>query len=188
MKIVLMRHGKSRIDKHLRLNAAEFSAWVERYNAAGIDSDCQPPQEAIEQATQCAFTVCSNLARSVESAKALGIERIGICSSMFREMDMPHAAWRFPSISLPAWSVFFRLAWAFGYSANAESFKAAKARARSCAEHLANLSSTHGTVLFVGHGSLNWFVAKHLKRMGWQSTEKPPRKYWEYCVFHVQAT
>ncbi len=188
MKIVLMRHGKPRIDKHLRLNAAEFGAWVEKYNAAGIDSECQPPLEAIEQATKCAFTVCSNLARSVESAKALGVERIGVCSSMFREMDMPHATWRFPSISLLAWSVFFRLAWAFGYSANAESFKAAKTRARGCAEHLANLSSTHGTVLFVGHGSLNWFIAKYLKRMGWLSAEKPPRKYWEYSVFHVQAT
>lgn len=134
------------------------------------------------------FTVCSNLERSLESAKLLGVERIGVHSLMFREMDMPNAAWRFPTLSLQTWLVFFRLAWAFGYSANVESFKSAKERARSCATHLANLASTHGTVLFIGHGSLNWFVAKYLKRMGWLSAEKSPRKYWEYSVFHMWST
>ena len=45
-----MRHGKPKIDKRLRLNAAEFGVWVKKYNAAGIDTECQPPQEAIAQA------------------------------------------------------------------------------------------------------------------------------------------
>lgn len=183
-----MRHGKPEIDKRPRLNAFEFGAWVEKYNAAGIDTACQPPQAAIEKANQCAFIVCSNLPRSLESAKTLGIGHLGISDPMFREMDMPHTAWRFPKLSVLAWSVIFRLAWAFGYSAGVESFKAAKGRARRCAEHLVSLASTHGTVLFVGHGSLNWFIAKHLKSMGWLCAEKPPRKYWEFSVFHIEAT
>ena len=187
MQIVLMRHGKPKIDMRRRLNAAEFGVWVEQYNAAGIDDECLPTQEAVAQASQCAFTVCSNLPRSLESANALGIERIGAYSHMFREMDMPHATWRFPTLSLQAWVVLFRLAWALGYSANTESFKSSRTRARSCAEQLANLASTHSTVLFVGHGSLNWFVARYLKRMGWLSVDKSPRKYWEYSVFHKQA-
>jgi broad specificity phosphatase PhoE len=173
--------------KRRRLNAAEFGVWVEQYNAAGIDAEYLPTQEAVAQASQCAFTVCSNLPRSLESANALGIERIGASSHMFREMDMPHAAWRVPTLSLQAWLVFFRLAWALGYSANAESFKSAKTRARSCAEQLANLAVTNGTVLFVGHGSLNWFVARCLKRMGWISADKPSRKYWEHSVFYMQV-
>ena len=188
MQIVLMRHGKPKIDTRRRLNAAEFGVWVEQYNAAGIDTKCLPTREAVAQASQCAFTVCSNLPRSLESANALGVERIGAYSHMFREMDMPHAAWRFPTLSLQAWLIFFRLAWALGYSGNAESFKSAKARARSCAEQLANLASAHGTVLFVGHGSLNWFVARYLKRMGWLSADNPPKKYWEHSVFYMQAT
>lgn len=188
MQIVLMRHGKPRVEKHLRLNAAEFGAWIEKYNAAGIDTESQPPQVAIEQANQCAFTVCSNLPRSLESAKALGVERISVCDPMFREMDMPHAAWLFPRLSLPAWLVFFRLAWAFGYSANVESFKTAKERAHSCAKHLTSLASTHGAVLFVGHGSLNWFIAKYLKSMGWLCSERPPRRYWECSVFQPNNT
>lgn len=185
MQIVLMRHGKPKINKHLRLNAAEFCAWVEEYNASGIDTELTPPPRAIEQAIQCAVTVCSHLPRSLESARALGIGHIGVCDPTFREMDMPHIKWRFPKLPLSMWLVLFRLAWAFGYSTNVESFKAAKERARRCAEHLADLASAHGSVLFVGHGSLNWFIAKHLKSMGWLCSEKPPRKYWEYSVYCI---
>jgi broad specificity phosphatase PhoE len=183
-----MRHGKPKIDKHLRLNAGEFGIWVEKYNAAGIDTEHPPPQDAIEQASQCAVAVCSHLPRSLESAKALGIERIGVHDALFREMEMPHVRWHFSRLSLPMWSVFFRLAWALGYSANVESFKAAKGRARRCTEHLADLASTHDSVLFVGHGTMNWFIAKCLKSMGWSCTEKPPRKYWEFSVYRIQTT
>jgi broad specificity phosphatase PhoE len=188
LQIVLMRHGKPKIGKNLRLNAEEFGIWVKEYNASGIDTEYPPPQFVIEQANQCAFAVCSDLPRSLESAKALGVERVGACDPMFREMDMPHARWRFPTLSLVVWSVFFRFAWVLGYSANAESFKAAKERARNCAESLTDLASTHGTVLFVGHASLNWFIAKYLKRMGWLCLDKPPRKYWEFSVHRIQAT
>lgn len=178
-----MRHGKPRVEYGPGLNAAEFGAWVKKYNAAGVDTACQPPQVAVERAKQCAFTVCSNLPRSLESAKALGVERLGLSDSMFRELDMPHAELRFPKLSVLAWSVIFRLAWAFGYSMGVESFKAARERARRCAEHLACLASTHGAVLFVGHGALNWFVAKDLKSMGWSCSEKPSRAYWKSRVF-----
>ena len=188
MQIVLMRHGKPKIENRLRLNAMGFGGWVEEYNAAGVDTACQPTPAAIEQANQCKFVVCSNLPRSLESAKTLGIQQLGVSDPMFREMDMPHAAWRFPKLSVLAWSVIFRLAWVLGYSAGGESFKAAKERARRCAEHLVSLASIHGAVLFVGHGSLNWFIAKHLKSMGWLCAEKLPRKYWEFSVFHLKKT
>lgn len=187
MQIVLMRHGRPLIDSRRRLHAAAFAAWVERYDAAGIDAAWAPPLLAIERARQCTFVVCSDLARSWESASAVGLAQADVCSPMFREMEMPAAAWRFPKLSLPVWSVFFRLLWVFGYSAGAESFTAAKARARDCAEQLADWASVHGSVLFVGHGSLNWFIARHLKRMGWSCPTRPPRRYWEYSVHSIAA-
>lgn len=176
------------VDSDSQVTAADFGRWVERYNASGIHPDCRPPQLAVEQAGQCSFTVCSNLPRSLESAKLLGIKSIDLCDAEFREMDMPFANWRSPRIPVRIWSVFFRLIWALGYSANAESFKAAKERARHCANRLADLASTHGTVLFVGHGSLNWFIARCLKGMEWSCPRKPPRKYWEFGVYCYRAT
>lgn len=187
MQIVLMRHGKPDIDTDLWVNALEFGAWVEKYNAAGIDNACEAPRHAVEQARRCAFVVCSNLARSLESARVIGVERVAVCSPMFREMEMPFAAWKFPRLSPSAWSIFFRLAWLLGHATGAESFRAAKARARSCAEQLADSAATHGNVLFVGHGSLNWFIARHLRRMGWSCATRPPAKHWECSVYSIRA-
>jgi broad specificity phosphatase PhoE len=83
--------------------------------------------------------------------------------------------------------LLFRLAWVLGYSGQVESFKAAKLRARRCAERLADLATTHGAVLFVGHGSVNWFIGKELQRMGWICAGNRPRKYWEFTIYSSQA-
>lgn len=176
------------IDQERRLSAAEFGQWVSAYNEAGINVGCAPSQDAIDQAQKCAFVVCSNLPRSLESAKALGLEGIDVCDSIFREFDMPHATWRYPRLSPGTWAVVFRLLWAVGYSKNIESFEEARERARSCAERLAELASEQGKVLFVGHGSLNWFISRYLKKMGWTGSAKAPRRYWEYCVYRYHAT
>lgn len=177
-----------KIDRDRRLSAAELGIWVAAYNAAGIDLDLRPPQNAIGQASTCAFVMCSNLPRSLESAKALGLDNIGACESLFREVDLPYASWYFPRLPPSAWTVFFRLMWALGYSGNTESLSEAKARARRCAERLAELAAEHDRVLLVGHGSLNWFVARHLKRMGWSGPKKAPRRYWEFGVYSFNAT
>lgn len=188
MKIILMRHGKPNIDNSLRLNALEFGAWVERYNDAGLDADDLPPLEAVEQAGLSAFIVCSDLPRSLESARALGVKRIDLSSSSFREFDMPSSAWRFPVLPLSVWLLFFRLAWMFGYSPRVESFKAAKVRAHDCAKQLVSLASTYDTILFVGHGSLNWLLVKYLKRLGWQLAKKPKGRYWRRCILQKSMT
>lgn len=188
VQIVLLRHGLPMIDRDRRVNATDFGVWVSEYDAVGIDARHRPPQAAIEQARGCAFVVCSSLPRSLESARALGMENIGACEPLFREMGMPYANWRFPRLGLAVWSVLFRLMWAVGYSANAEPFKEARERARACAERLADLASLHGTVLLVGHGSLNWFIARYLKSMGWKGPRKSPRKHWDFAVYCHQAT
>lgn len=177
-----------KIDKNRRSTPREFGHWVAEYNAAGIDIECRPPQSTIDQAARCKFVVCSSLPRSLDSAKALGIENIDVCESMFREMDMPYAQSHFPRLSLLAWTVIFRLMWLVGFSANAESFREGKKRANRCAERLMELASEHGTVLLVGHGSLNWLIARHLKSKGWSGAKKSPRRYWEFSVYRRHAT
>jgi broad specificity phosphatase PhoE len=171
------------IDKKSLLNAAEFGRWISAYNEAEIDVGCMPTQNAMELAQKCSFVICSNLHRSSESAKFLGVEKIDVREPMFREMDMPYANWRFPRFSPKIWVVIFRLLWAAGYSANAESFKKARKRAYLCAERLADLASEHSSVLFIGHGSLNWFVSRYLKRKGWNGPNKSPQKFWEFGVY-----
>ncbi len=56
--------------------------------------------------------------------------------------------------------------WLFSFSKNGEFFKQAKNRARLAAEKLIALAQTHHDVLLVGHGFINHFIAKELKKRG----------------------
>jgi hypothetical protein len=188
VEIVLLRHGMPKINKHRWLNAAGFGLWISEYNAAGIDLGCMPPNDLIGRAGRCSFIVCSDLPRSLESARVLKVDNIDICEPLFRELEMPHGNWRFPQLPTSVWVVAFRLLWAAGYTGKVEPFGEAKARARRCAEHLAEYASEHGTVLFVGHGSLNWFIGKYLKSMGWSGPSGSARRYWDYGVFCYNGT
>lgn len=188
MQITLLRHGMPNIDKNSRITATEFGAWVSEYNTASLDViACEPPPVTIEHAHKCRFVVCSNLTRSLESAKALGLPDINASEALFRELETPHANWCFPRLSPGAWAVIFRIMWAAGYSANVETFEEARGRARHCAERLAELATEHGKILFVGHGLLNWLISRYLKKMGWAGSRTPPRKYWDFAIYNYHT-
>jgi broad specificity phosphatase PhoE len=183
MQIVLMRHGRPAIDGQQRLSARSFGAWVDQYNAAAIDPASPPPAAAISQARLARHVLCSTLPRSLTSAAALGIDAPHGQDTAFRELEMPHADWHFPILPVGLWSVLFRLAWALGYHRHAESFASARTRAAACATTLSQLAATHGSVLFIGHGALNGFIAQALRRSGWHSPDSAPRHYWQYAIF-----
>lgn len=188
MQIILMRHGRPAIEARQRLSANGFGIWVGHYNAAAIDPASPPPAEAIEQARQAAYVLCSTLPRSLTSAAALGIQTPHRRDAEFRELEMPHADWQIPILPVGLWAALFRLAWALGYHRQTESFAAARARAANCAETLSQLATTHGNVLFIGHGALNWFIARALRRAGWHSLDGTPRRHWQYAVFSRTTT
>ena len=123
MKIVILRHGKPKIETPGRLNASGFERWIAAYNKSGIDTTHSPTQNAIAQTQACSIVVCSDLPRSIESATALGIKNVKVQDSLFRECGMPYADWNYPKLSVPVWSHIFRILQLLGYTSNAESFK-----------------------------------------------------------------
>jgi len=183
VKIVLLRHGKPEVENSGDLSAAGFGQWITAYNEAGIDIDHAPPRQALAQAKACSVVVCSHLPRSIESAWALGVTNIEVQDALFRECDMPYADWHYPRLSVPGWSSVFRILQLMGYSSNAESFREARQRAYSCALRLSALAANYESVLFVGHGLLNWLLAGNLLRMGWVGPRSIGRRYWDYGVY-----
>lgn len=181
MQIILMRHGRPLGPAPRWLSARAFGAWVDAYDAAPIDPACPPPAAALRLARQAAWVQCSSLPRSLSSAAALGV-RPDAGDVAFRELDLPRADWRFPPLPVACWLLLFRLAWVAGYRRQAESFAAARDRAAACAAGLIQLAGQQGSVLFVGHGALNWFIGRALRRAGWQSSGGA-RRYWEAAVF-----
>jgi broad specificity phosphatase PhoE len=183
MEIVIIRHGRSILNTSGKVSASEFGNCVREYDIAGIDESYPPSMEVIEKASSCKFVVCSDLERSLHSARLLQIEKPDLISALYRECEIPYANWDFPRIAKTVWPVVFRTLQILGYSSNAESYKEIKQRARECADQLVELAQLHGSVLYIGHGALNWVLHKSLHGLGWSGPEKSVREHWAYGVY-----
>jgi broad specificity phosphatase PhoE len=87
------------------------------------------------------------------------------------------------SMSLYKWGVFLRVISIFGFSRNGESLSMARIRAIEAASELVNLAKEKKSVLLVGHGFINYFIAKELLRKKWLGPSKPGGGYWEYGTY-----
>lgn len=73
------------------------------------------------------------------------------------------------------WIVLVRVLWVLGFSRNGESLRNAKKRANHAAARLVELAEEHQQILLVGHGFINYFIAKELRKRGWSGPSRPGR-------------
>lgn len=183
MEITLLRHGEPVIPPLTRITARSFQRWVELYNFADLSESSIPSDETIFHASKCNAVVCSELPRSIQSAKALKIENITLSSALFNEAGLPISNWQVIKLSPKTWAVIFRILWLLGYSRNSESYKEAKVRARKSVRILDELAVKYNSVLFVGHGVYNRLLSKYLIAEGWTWEKKTSSKHWEFNVY-----
>lgn len=193
MRIILLRHGKPKIDLHSMLKnrcaSADLENLINSYDLAGLSVDEKITDEVIEMATTCNIVIHSDLQRSIDSAKALGLHEVHHYSdALFREPTPPFAHWKYPKLTLLSWFILFRALWYLGYSNNGESISSARKRATQGAEKLKILAKKHDSVILVGHGFINRFIAKALLSSGWKGPKVPGNNYWEYGVYEPIAT
>ncbi len=183
MQIVLLRHGKPNVPEYKKLRANELHQWIESYNLAGIVSEPVPSQGATKITNVCSTVACSDLARAIESARALRV-KISVIEPVFREVGLPFCS--FPTLKLPPniWAALFRVLWFLGYSSNSESIHEARLRASNGAKKLIEMARNNGSVLLIGHGFVNRFIAKELLAEGWQGPKSPGKKYWEFGEYY----
>ena len=184
MKIVLLRHGKVNYPPISILSASEFTEWVDSYNTNELDVSSKPSEEAMRIAATANAVVCSKMPRSLESVRVLGIKEVTLCHSLFNEAGLPIAEWNFPRLSVRIWAIIFRLIWFFGYSNNSESLSEAKTRSVKATNKLIEIAGEYQSVVFVGHGIINHFIAKELRNRGWVGPKSPTKRYWEYGVYN----
>lgn len=183
MKIIILRHGKPVIPSLRKLSASAFSEWVNEYNAAGLSPTSKPTEHAKIHANDCNAIVCSELPRSIESAKAFNNKSIVLSDSIFNEAGLPGANWQVMKLSPKTWAVTFRVLWLLGYSRSSESFKEAKSRATEAVEKLTEIAQEYESVLFVGHGVFNRILANELRRRGWFGPKNPGANHWAFAVY-----
>lgn len=186
MEITLIRHGKPTFELRGNAQSKEIGDIVRNYNLSGITGE--PPIASKHKVISCNVAVCSDFTRSIESAKALGFNNIHLTDPVFREVAMPYFAKGSFTMPVSAWSILFRSLSVFGFSNNGESLSMAIKRARIAALTLIEISQTHESVLLVGHGFMNYFIAKELLSRNWRGPSQPGRNYWEYGKYIYYAT
>ncbi len=185
MKITLIRHGKPAFELKGKAKARDIGEIIIRYDLSGIEGE--PPEDAKQRASACHVAVCSDLSRSLESAKALGFADILLSDPVFREIAMPHFNQGSLTLSVGAWGLLLRCLSTVGFSRNGESISMAKQRAQVAASTLIEVAHEHQSVLLVGHGFVNYFIAQELLARNWVGPTKPGRGYWEYGVYRYRA-
>ena len=175
MEIVLIRHGPPDFNGSRWLLRHRMRDLLDEYAKSRMFS--QPPAETVAFLAQCSTgkVACSTLARSIDSARALGHPS----ALQIRELDeaeLPCLPWKFPA-SYRVMAVAMRIAWFLGYSGNGRSYSSTRDRARAGAVRLAELAKCRG-VLAVGHGIMNSLVSRQLVASGWSISERSGSGYW----------
>jgi len=184
MDITLLRHGRPTFKIRGWLKSSELGQMINTYEYAGICGS--PTMDTRDHVRDCNVVVCSDLPRSVESAYRLGVKKIHSIDEHYRECELPH--FNSGSLMLPTklWVALLRTLWLLGFSKNAESISHAKERAKQVAYHLIKLAEEHQTVVFVGHGVLNYYVAKELRSLNWRGPKRPKTSYWAMNIYRYR--
>jgi broad specificity phosphatase PhoE len=184
MEIILIRHGKPEFELIGKARARELPNIVQNYNESGIAG--LPPPAAAQMALRCDAVICSDLRRSLHSAEVLGIKNVNVIDALFREVAIPHFTNGAIELPVSAWGVILRTLSIFGFSRNGESLSMARTRAKEAAAQLVKIAHNHERIMLVGHGFINYFIAKELLSNNWIGPSRPGQDYWEYGVYQYK--
>lgn len=181
MQITLLRHGRPSFELKGTLRASELRDTKAAYDASSIINT--PDQAVIDHAVCHNIAVCSHLPRAISSARALGIDKIHVTDSLFREADLPYFDGGHIRLPIDGWVTLYRLLSLFGFAHNGESMRDTKRRAGDAALRLIELATEHQSVLLVGHGFINLFIAKVLLADNWRGPTRPGSNFWDFSVY-----
>ena len=185
-QILLVRHGRPRVEWPRRCRHGDFKRWMAEYEAAGLDPSSPPPPKLIEMAAESGLFLSSCRPRSYQSAQRLSQGLPVTQLSELDEVPLPHLP--IPVIELPTelWVLLTRLSHVAGYAREIESIDMARARSRLAARRIAEYASGNGKIAVVAHGTINWLIGRHLKRQGWRVQSRGEMGgYWHWRLFDL---
>ncbi|MDX8365623.1 histidine phosphatase family protein [Cytobacillus sp. IB215665] len=181
MEISLIRHGKSKHTDNNVITCTQFKDWVEKYDHIGVFEEKSYPTKTVRTISTAKLVISSDLERSTASVKLLNSNVKTISIPIFRETTLPTpktALWGMESRP-STWALIFRCLWFSGYvTADCESYRIAKNRAREASALLVDYAQKYTSIVLVGHGFINLLIAKELKSNGWKGNRRPSSKHW----------
>jgi broad specificity phosphatase PhoE len=185
-QILLVRHGRPRIEWPRRCRHGDFKRWMAEYEAAELDPGSPPPPKLVEVAAESGLFLSSFRPRSYQSAQRLSQGLPVVQLSELDEVPLPHLP--IPVIELPTelWVLLTRLSHVAGYAHETESINMARARSRLAARRIAEYASDNRKVAVVAHGTINWLIGRNLKRQGWRVQSRGELgSYWHWRLFRL---
>lgn len=190
MKIILVRHGKSKMNHTCRVNCAEFKQWIQEYDALGIEQSVEIHQDHILVSTKnilmkVKHTVSSDLKRAFASSMQLIDGQMIESDVVYREVNPPtfNASMKWLKLKPLTWLVMMRLLWLLGYSNETESKKEVRTRITHACEKLIGKANKYDEVALIGHGYTNYLIGKELCAQGWYRISKENHHHWGHTVY-----
>jgi broad specificity phosphatase PhoE len=182
-RIILIRHGQPAIALRPRAGHREFGAYIDAYEAAGLDPASLPPREIADLVRELSFVFTSGRPRAHESARVLAPRAELVVDPLFAEA--PLASPRIPLIRMRVqkWAVVARLLWHAGYHPEIETYARARARAGRAADILSAKVMDGGAVALVAHGYFNAMIGRQLRRRGWLRSGSHRVHYWNAVIY-----
>ena len=123
-----------------RVQGDQFRQFIERYDAAKICRQAQPPWRVQQIVAKANVVLASHRPRATHTAELLGASAIALIDPRFREIEFPvDFPNRFPKrfqLSAITWTVMALALWRLGYGTRCESFAIAKQRAYAAVDLL----------------------------------------------------
>jgi broad specificity phosphatase PhoE len=183
MQIVLVRHGKPDGVSAAPISGHDIGRWVRHYDDAGITKALAPPAIVRELASSAACVVASDVRRAKESAAWLAASKTVRVDPELREAVLPDSIRISTRVPPGVWVIVARVAWWLNWSDSDETIAMTRHRAERVADRLGRFADEHGSVMAVGHGMFNRFVAAQLRRRGWRGPRTLAGGYWSAARF-----
>jgi broad specificity phosphatase PhoE len=134
-------------------------------------------------ASSAGCLLTSSLRRARESAAWLAGSKEVRVDPELREAALPESLAVSIRLSPRVWVPLARVAWWLNWCDSDETIAATRQRAGRVADHLSALAAEYGSVMAIGHGMFNRFVARQLRRRGWRGPKAWSRMYWAAAEF-----
>jgi broad specificity phosphatase PhoE len=188
-RIVLARHGRPDLPAEARqpICGREIGRWYRSYDASGIVAGAEVPTALRDAARAAGCVVASDTRRAIESAARLtAADTIRIEASL-REVGFPESLDSSLRLSPNLWVFIARAAQMLDRHDDEGGRAAVRTRAAAMADTLAQLADDHRSVVAIGHGWFNRFVARELRRQGWHGPRLVPSGYWSSVTYEHES-
>ena len=182
--IVIARHGRSALDRHIWINANQYQDWWAQYDAGGLAAGQSVPNGLVQALLACKLIVSSSLKRAMETAALAAPGRELLVDSQFVEAPLPPPALpKFILFRPRFWGVISRISWFLGNHRGQESRVEAEVRAQAAADWLIEQALKSGSVGLLAHGWFNRMMRPHLLARGWVCVYDGRDSHWSHRIY-----